>query len=526
MGVLEWEVFKLSIFILYKIYIFKMELNEMDKNLFLADNLDLLKSWYREGAKSFISLIYIDPPFNSKRDYNIIFKNTDLSEEAFKDIWSNISYLEELEEINSINPNLYTWLKLLEGTKGIPGSYISYLTAMSIRVWYMREMLKDTGSFYFHCDPTMSHYIKMMLDYIFGINCYRNEIVWGYNMRANGSKNNYMHRHDTIFYYTKSNKYTFNLQRFEAHDYSARLKRWNKYILNIDGENCIVYPNYPSNDTNFKKHLEDFIKNNRRNPIDGDILFKVSGQKLDNNWYDINALNSGQREIIGYPTQKPEKLLERIILASSNPGDIVADFYLGGGTTIAVAEKIGRNWVGSDINSRAIEITKNRLRALETPLLPKDDYIIHGIPKSSTELRALIASNECGTYKNSRFYLEEIITKYYLKDVIGNEKKTGDSSIDGYFGFTHNDKNYKGIVQVTTGAGKNHFKAFLTEILKGTGDIGVYITFKDSIASSWYAEAKNLGQLFNVDKCQLLTVEDLVDNGLGIQYPSLTKKMF
>jgi len=125
--------------------------------LWLADNLSLLKKWDKEGKNGTVDLIYIDPPFNSKRNYNIVFKSAgNASEEAFTDIWSNVSYLDELQEINTINPNLYSFLKNLEST-GLQKSMLSYLTAMGIRCFYMRKLLKETGSFYYHCDPKASH---------------------------------------------------------------------------------------------------------------------------------------------------------------------------------------------------------------------------------------------------------------------------------------------------------------------------------------------------------------------------------
>ncbi len=174
---------------------------ETKQVLFLADNLSLMKDYIKQGKESIVDLIYIDPPFNSKRNYNIVFSDSDATEQAFTDIWSNVSYLDELNEINNINPNLYSFLKNLEST-GLQKSMLSYLTAMGIRLYYMRRLLKDTGSIYYHCDPTASHYIKIVMDYVFGIKNFRNEIVWRYNTRTMVS-NWYAKKHDIIFFYTK-----------------------------------------------------------------------------------------------------------------------------------------------------------------------------------------------------------------------------------------------------------------------------------------------------------------------------------
>ena len=148
------------------------------QTLYLADNLKLMKDYLNQGKKEIVDLIYIDPPFNSKRNYNIVFNTeSNATEQAFTDIWSNVSYLDELEEINTINPNLYSFLKNLEST-GLQKSMLSYLTAMGIRLYYMRLLLKDTGSIYYHCDPTASHYIKIVMDYVFGHKNFKSEITW------------------------------------------------------------------------------------------------------------------------------------------------------------------------------------------------------------------------------------------------------------------------------------------------------------------------------------------------------------
>jgi hypothetical protein len=197
---------------------------------------------------------------------------------------------------------------------------------------------------------------------------------------------------------------------------------------------------------------------------------------------------------------------------------MVADFYLGGGTTAAVAYKLDRNFIGCDINYRAIQISKERLEKLGATL--KKDLIIKGIPNSSRELRKLIDENIVGADKNSRFELEEIVVKYYLKNVVGNDNKRGDNSIDGRFGFTYNGHPMKGIVQVTCASNKNHLKAFCSEVGKGTGDIGVYITFQDCITDGFVKEVKSYGKLGNVDRIQLLSLEDLIDHKKTFSLPT------
>lgn len=463
------------------------------KELYLADCIDLLRDWYANGQTNFIDLIYIDPPFNSNRNYNVLF-DSKLTEEAFQDTWSSVSYLDELEGIATMSPNLYNFLKMLE-TTGLPKSYISYLTKMSIRCWYMREMLKDTGSLYFHCDPTMSHYIKIMLDYIFGLGNFLNEISWHYR-RWTAISSRFQKMHDVLFWYSKTKVYTFNVI-YQAYADPNVIETTVRGV--VDGKL-----------QRLKDSNGNYIQREKENK--GVVMHDV--------WEDINFIPPTGKERLGYPTQKPEKLLERIILASSNEGDLVADFFMGGGTTIAVAEKLNRNWIGSDINYRALEITQKRIEDLHNTV--KQDFFIYGIPRSSEELRKLVDANIIGAGKNSKFELEEITVKYYLREhqVVGNTKKVGDNSIDGYFIFPYNGKQRTGIVQVTAGAGIGHMKAFCSEVGKGTGEMGVYITFSDRVSPGMRREAKQYGKIGHVDKIQILTYEELIDQGKTFEKPS------
>jgi site-specific DNA-methyltransferase (adenine-specific) len=478
-----------------------MVLNTEQNSLIVADCLDLLKEWYKNGKRNFIDLLYIDPPFNSNRNYNVIFGSEfDLSEEAFRDTWSSISYLDELEDINTISPNLFNFLKMLENT-GLPKSYISYLTKMSIRCWFMREMLKDTGSFYFHCDPTMSHYIKVILDYIFSRENFRNEIVWYY--KTGGiSKKYFAKKHDIIFFYTKTKKYIFNPQReLKTHKAMTRAIEKGDEMFEDKGGKYTWYlrpgrnPKYPKG---VKVYIEAYVR---------DI-------------WDIPAIAPVSSERIGYETQKPEKLLERIILASSNENDVVADLFLGGGTTIDVADRLNRKWLGVDINLRAIQLTQGRLEKVKK--IVKKDYIIEGIPNSAKALRAMVDQNILGKDKNSKFALEDITVKYYLHDVVGNEVKVGDGSIDGRFGFDYKGKKRIGLVQVTAGANINHFSSFCLAVKSDEekADLGVYISFENRIPKSWYIKAKQQGKIGNVDRVQILTFENLIDNRQQFQKPS------
>ena len=493
----------------------------LENTLHLADCIDLLKDWYSNGQVNFIDLIYIDPPFNSNRNYNVLF-NSKLTEEAFKDTWSSVSYLDELEDIATMSPNLYNFLKMLE-TTALPKSYISYLVKMSIRCWYMKEMLKDTGSLYFHCDPTMSHYIKIILDYIFGIENFKNEISWlrTFNTGSNKARANHFGKnHDIIFWFTKGYSYKFNsdlmIEPFTEND----LKRYKNDDHDGNGP---YYWNTLSHHNQYEKFLKigrSRWKEGKKHPQYKQYLNDTKGGKvLGDFWSNIPIMGGSSKERLGYPTQKPEKLLERIILASSNEGDLVADFFMGGGTTIAVSNKLNRKFIGADINIRALQLTQKRLEDLHN--IVKKDFTIYAIPNSSKELREMVDANIIGAGKNSKFELEEITIKYYLKDhhVVGNKIKVGDGSIDGYFTFPYKEKQETGLVQVTAGAGIGHLKAFCSEIGKGTGKIGIYISFEDRISPGMLREAKSYGKVGTVDKIQMLTYEQLIDNNQSFDIP-------
>ena len=495
-----------------------------NKCLYLGDCLDILQNWYSNGYKEFIDLICIDPPFNSNRNYNIILTpDTTTTEEAFKDTWSNVAYLDQLDLLSKISPLLYNFLQLLDKTS-ISKSIIAYLTIMGIRCWYIREMLKQTGSFYYHCDPTMSHYIKILLDIIFGRENFRNEIIWKRSTNSGAMKyvsDSFGKNHDVILFYTKSSTYIYNQQfipfteeyikknfRFDDFDGKGpyqwaplvrpstekieKLKQENKFWEAGDG-NKSKYHGY-------KVYLSD-----RKGTAIGSI------------WDDIQPITATSKERLGYPTQKPVKLFERIISTSSNPNDLVVDFFMGGGTTIEAAEKLNRTWIGIDINTRAIQETRERIEKLRLKL--KENFFIYGIPKSSKELRSFVEQNIFGKDKNSKFSFEDVIIKYYLNDVRGNEKKVGDHSIDGRFIFDYDNKKRMGLVQVTVSGNLSHLKSSCAELGKGSGELLIYITFEDKVNDNLRREAKTYGKIGGVDKVQILTVEDLIDKGKYFDIP-------
>lgn len=473
----------------------------MDKSLIRSDCLDILIDWYDGGKRNFIDVIYIDPPFNSQRDYNVIISSSDEIEEAFKDTWSRIGYIDLLEIIAKLSPTFYSFLVALDKS-AIPKSYITYLCMMGVRCWYMNEMLKDTGCFFYHCDPTASHYIKMMLDTIFGIENFRNEIIWYYKT-GGVSKTNFAKKHDIIFFYSKTKDHKFIPQRElkERKAIQLAIEKGEEIFEDEDGKYTWMIrpgrnPDYPDG---VKEYIENYVR---------DV------------WVDIPAINNMALERKGYPTQKPEKLLERIISATSKRGDIIVDFYLGGGTTTIVAEKLDRKWIGVDRNFRALQIAQERLEEFNRKV--KRDFFMYGIG-SSKDIREMIDLNILGKDKDSRFDLEDLLFKYCFKDpkVVGNKKKRGDDSIDGRFMFDFGGEKLLGIAQATVSGNKDHLRKSVSHFFGGEGaSMLVYITWRDRIKPKLIEEAKRYGKIENIDKVTLMSLEEVIDDGKQITLPS------
>ena len=341
--------------------------NLQNRTLFNKDNLDILKGI----NTSSIDLIYLDPPFNKNKKFTAPIGSS--SEGAsFKDYWSNEDLKGEwvltIKEDNEKLYNFLNGLSLLEGlnlesiikgekvkTKGT--SNFCYLSYMAIRLIEMKRILKETGSIYLHCDNTMGHYLKILMDIIFGEDNFKNQVIWHY-FKPHSSKKNYPNNYDNLFFYTKSNEYFFNKNAilFE-YDEKAK-KRYDK--VDDNGKRYKIYHN----------------KDKKR------IAYLKEGKA--ENIFKIPFVQGTSRERTGYPTQKPLALLERIIKASSKEGDIVLDPFCGCATTCVASEKLKRQWVGIDISHEAYDLVKIRLKTevqrldeqgiLDTHTHLKNDY--------------------------------------------------------------------------------------------------------------------------------------------------------
>ena len=330
-------------------------MNTENRTIFEGDNLDILRGLDSET----IDLIYLDPPFNSNRTYEAPI-GSEAAGAAFKDSWT----LSDLDnawhgQLAEREPALYAAISAAEFSHG--KSMKAYLIMMGIRMLEMRRVLKDTGSIYLHCDPTASHYLKVIMDSVFGVKNFRNEIVWGYKASNSPIKSMFPRKHDTILFYSKGDHITFNAQ-YTPYD--------EEYIIK-------TYRHVDSSGRRYRKHSRRRDGTERRLYLD-----EGKGTPVLSWWTDIKSFGTSTRakERVGYPTQKPLALLERIILASSNRGDIVLDPFCGCATTCIAAEKHQRHWIGIDLSPKAVELVKLRLdRDLE---LTEDanllgDLVIH-----------------------------------------------------------------------------------------------------------------------------------------------------
>ena len=297
--------------------------NMLDRHIFIKDNLEVLRAFDSES----VDLIYLDPPFNSNRDYNAPI-GSESAGAHFKDRWTlqdtDVAWWGELADKH---PALYSAIHAVGVINGNKDK--SYLIYMAMRLLEMKRVLKSTGSIYLHCDQTMSHGLKLVMDAVFGIGNFRNEIVWCYTQLGK-SKNSFAKKHDTVLFYSKTDNHRFN----------------NVYVPYKKSNKCSGV--YKVNKMT-KEQLRKVEKIDKR------------GKAIEDYWI-MPIINSQAKERVGYPTQKPVALLERIIKASSNEGDLVLDPFCGCATTCIASEKLNRKWIGIDLSPKAGELVKLRLK--------------------------------------------------------------------------------------------------------------------------------------------------------------------
>ncbi len=503
-------------------------------HLYFGDCLDVLKELHSHYPQPFIDLIYIDPPFNSKRNYNVLFESIDVKDanaqkQAFADTWSNVSYMDELHMLAELDKDLYGVLQVFNGTKSISNSAVAYLTTMAHRLWYMHKLLKDTGSFYLHCDPTMSHYLKLICDMIFAEKNFRNEISWKRTNPKSNNSNNFANSRDVILRYTKTDKYTFN-KIFGEHDpeYVEKAYRYK----DVDGRRYRLLPLLNPNDNRPNltyeflgvKKVWRWTKERMQKAYEDGLVVQLkpgavpqykkyledsAGKVITTDWNDITPPASN--ESLGYPTQKPEALLERIIKSSSNEGDVVADFFCGCGTTISVAQRLNRKWLGADISHLAVRLILKRLIDTYGDGV-KHNVKLHGFPKDVASAKMLAQDTE-----NGRFGFQEWVIEVLLHGVV-NPKKVADGGYDGYL--TYQTDKAKEFVLIETKSGNvnvKNIREFIQVIEAQKAAAGIFVCFADTVTQPMIIEAKKAGHIkiggmdTGLDKIQIITVDDLLE---------------
>jgi adenine specific DNA methylase Mod len=357
--------------------------------LHFGDNLQILREHIADES---VDLIYLDPPFNSNADYSLLFKSPSGEKshaqiEAFEDTWHWTSEAQQAfdEVMQSGNTDAAELLRALRAFLK-ENDLMAYLTMMTVRLLELHRVLKPTGSLYLHCDPTASHYLKLVIDAIFGLDCFRNEISWKRSSAHNDAKQGrkaYGNVVDILLYYTKSSSCTFNTQYTP---YSAEYvessygntdrdgRKWKSSDLSGPGGAAKGNPFYEflgverfwrfTKENMLRLNAEGRIHQSRPGAVPRmkHYLDEMPGIAVQNLWDDIPPISSQAQERLGYPTQKPMALLERIIAASSNEGDVILDPFCGCGTTIHAAQKLNRQWIGIDITNLAISLIEKRVR--------------------------------------------------------------------------------------------------------------------------------------------------------------------
>ncbi len=514
--------------------------------LWYGDNLDVLRE---RIAPESVDLIYLDPPFNSNRSYNVLFgrKHGDDARaqiEAFDDTWTWTPETEHLylEMLSGGAPGgVADALQAMHGLLG-EGEVMAYLVMMAARLVELHRVLKPTGSIYLHCDPTASHYLKVLLDAIFGAVNFRNEIIWK-RTSAHSSSKKFGPVHDVLLYYGKSRKVTWNEPRLPYEE--AYLDKYYKFD---DGDGRLYWradlcaagvrngrsgmPWHDIDPSAKGMHWKFTIDRLDELEKEGRIYWpprgsvpqykryrdELKGLAVGDIWADIDRINPVGSERLGYPTQKPQALLERVIAASSNEGDVVLDPFCGCGTTLAAAQALDRRWVGIDVTFIAIDLVRRRL---EDAYGEKLDYELHGIPRDLGGARAL--------FLESPFDFE----RWAVSMVNGqpNEKQVGDKGIDGVIRFPLDAKASVGRCIVSVKGGGQINPAMVRD-LGGTitnhkAEMGVLITMDR--ATPGMIDAANHGGSYTwpvneatFPRIQVITVAQLLKGEQPNLPPALT----
>ena len=532
-----------------------------NRTLYFGDNLEILRKKIPDES---FDLIYLDPPFNSNRNYNVLFKeglqDSPAQVHAFEDSWhwsheskENFEYL-----VTKTNENISNLMLALEKTIG-HNDMLAYLTMMSVRLIELHRVLKKTGSLYLHCDTIASHYLKIVLDVIFGKENFINEIIWKRTNNPKGSQfdsKKFGQATDTILFYAKSNNYFLDVDISRRKLTDEEISE--KYPKKDERGGYLEYPILRSASKGERPNLvyeyKGFtppkwgwvIKKEKLMEIDkrGDLGWRKNGapfrkyrswedrgEPIYNLWDDISRIQSNSGEALGYPTQKPEALLERIIKSSSRDGDWILDPFCGCGTTVSVAEKLKRNWVGIDITTLAINLIKYRIKHQFS--LGEKQINVDGLPTDLSGAKALFNKDPF----EFEYWALDLVNAMPAQSKTKENMRGADKGIDGIITFRKNIENDKWeygkvIVQIKGGGvQRNQIATLKGDAEREKADAGVFITLEKQ-TRPMTEEAMDAGEFktpltgeLKFPKIQIITVEELLA-GKQLNLPSFVKNYY
>ena len=513
--------------------------------LYFGDNLGILREHVKDES---VDLVYLDPPFNSNTTYNVLFAEKSGEQSAaqitaFDDTWhwgmeSELAYRELVTDGPKKLGDMLQAMRAFLGQNDM----MAYLTMMAQRMAELHRVLKPTGSLYLHCDPTASHYLKLLLDAAFGADKFRNEIVWKRTSAHSDTKQGRRQPgriHDVILFYTKSDEWTWNpvhtkydqdyADDFYRHVEPETGRRYTLGDLTGPGGAKKGNPEYEVMGVvrywrYSRERMQELIDEGRvvqetpgAVPRYKRYLDEMAGVSLQDWWGDIKPIGSRSRERLGYPTQKPESLLERIINASSNEGDIVLDPFCGCGTATAAAERLKRRWIGIDITHLAITLIRHRLNDAFGGKLRQ--YQVIGVPEDLGGAAALAQEN--------RYQFEWWALGLVDARPAGDKRKGADSGVDGYINFfdDNSGKAKRIVVQVKSGhVERSQIATLNSDREREKAEIGLFITLEhptnpmaqEALSAGFYEPEHFSNHRF--PRVQILTIEGLLE-GVEAQYP-------
>lgn len=529
-----------------------MRMNPSGDALFYGDNLDILRNHIEDES---VDLVYLDPPFNSNANYNVLFRAPDGSQSqsqivAFDDTWHWTDSAEAAfdDVMRSGHSDAAEMLRAMRAVLK-ENDMMAYLAMMAVRLIELHRVLKPTGSLYLHCDPTASHYLKILLDAVFGVMNYRNEVIWK-RTHAHGGAVRWGDVHDTILFFSKTKKFTWNKifqaldvdyiddkyrfidargryrlvvltgpgvtkgassQPWQGYDPTSAGRHWAVPRASLDllrAEGLVIPDDLLGQLDLLFEH--DLIRVPKKK--DGSVgvpefkKYLPEGQSIQDIIDDIPPINSQAAERLGYPTQKPVALLERILKASSNENDLVLDPFCGCGTTIHAAEKLNRRWIGIDVTHLAVGLIRDRL----TSAFPQAQFDILGVPRDLAAARELASADK---HEFQLWALSMINAQPYK-----GGRKGADGGVDGYIWFQPDGRNHeKAVVSIKGGDNVDvtMIRDLIATVDREKAKVGVFVTLappkrtmKTEAAAAGFYESPMHGRFA---KIQILTIEDLFE---------------